>query len=90
MAINRKEKAMFYCKNCGTGFSTIQALTSRPCRRHPAGPNQGRHELYEGDEKSSYTCKYCGQNFHSILVMTERVCQRHPNGPGKGRHSPAL
>ena len=82
--------ATFYCKNCGLGFSTIQALTSRTCRRHPAGPNQGRHELYEGGEKESYTCKYCGQSFHSILLMTERACLRHPKGPGKGQHSPAL
>lgn len=82
--------ANYYCKNCGQRFSSVSALTMNKCIRHPAGPNKGPHELYEGSEKSRYTCKYCGQSFSSIQAMTMNKCYRHPNGPNKGSHSPAL
>ena len=82
------EMANFYCKHCGQRFSSVAALTSQPCVRHPNG--RGKHELYEGSEKSQYTCKYCGQKFSTINLMTSQPCVRHPNGPGKGKHSPAL
>lgn len=80
----------FYCEYCGASFSTVRALTSMTCQRHPDGPHKGRHKLYEGSEKSRYTCKYCGQQYVSISSMTSMTCQRHPNGTHKGRHAPAL
>ena len=80
----------FYCANCGQSFSSVSALTACSCLRHPAGPNKGKHVLYEGSEKSRYTCKYCGQQFSAISSMTACSCLRHPLGPNKGKHSPAL
>jgi predicted nucleic acid-binding Zn ribbon protein len=71
----------FYCANCGSEFSSVQALTSCSCYRHPLGANKGKHFLYEGSEKSKYTCKYCGQQYSSIRSMTSSVCYRHPLGP---------
>ena len=82
------EMANFYCKHCGQRFSSVAALTSQPCVRHPNG--RGKHELYEGDEKDSYTCKYCGREFSSIRNMTGQTCPRHPDGINRGKHSPAL
>ena len=80
----------FYCKYCGYKSSSVRSLTASPCQRHPDGPGNGRHALYEGSEKSSYTCKYCGLKASAINSLTSSKCQRHPNGPMKGRHEPAL
>lgn len=80
----------YYCKHCGSHFSTPSALTSNYCMRHPNGSNRGKHELYEGSEKSQYTCKYCGVKFSTISSLTSNFCMRHPNGSNKGKHSPAL
>ena len=80
----------FYCKYCGRKFSTVSSLTSSPCQRHPAGPNKGKHALYEGSEKSRYTCKNCGREFLNLIALTSSLCQRHPDGPNKGSHQPAL
>lgn len=82
--------ANFYCEYCGQKFSSISALTSVSCNRHPNGPGKGKHKLYEGSEKSKYSCKYCGQSFTTLSGLTAVSCNRHPNGPGKGKHSPAL
>jgi hypothetical protein len=34
----------YYCKHCGTGFSSISSLTASTCSRHPLGPNKGHDE----------------------------------------------
>ncbi|RXG20659.1 hypothetical protein DSM00_2763 [Leeuwenhoekiella aequorea] len=82
--------ANYYCKNCGTKYSSISTMTINKCARHPNGTNKGSHELYEGSEKSRYECKYCGTKYNSISSMTVNRCARHPNGTNKGQHSPAL
>ncbi len=82
--------ANYYCKYCGLRFSSVQSLTAGRCNRHPDGPCQGRHALYQGSEKSQYTCKYCGLKYSSIQSLTAGRCNRHPDGPFKGRHAPAL
>jgi len=81
---------MHYCKHCGLRATTIAALTTNVCSRHPLGPNRGRHTLYQGAEKSRYECQYCGLRAPSIAGLTTNTCQRHPLGAGKGRHEPAL
>jgi len=80
----------YYCKYCGTKNTSLSYLTSNPCMRHPAGPNKGKHALYEGDEKSEYDCKHCGTSNPSLSYLTSNPCQRHPLGPNKGKHEPAL
>ncbi|RYE38910.1 MAG: hypothetical protein EOP48_26410 [Sphingobacteriales bacterium] len=80
----------FYCKNCGSKYSSISSLTAQPCGRHPLGNNKGKHELYEGSEKSQYNCKYCGGKSYSISNLTAQPCGRHPKGNNKGHHEPAL
>ena len=80
----------YYCKYCGTKYSSVSSLTSAPCNRHPDGANKGKHALYEGEEKSQYTCKYCGTKYSSISSLTSAPCNRHPDGANKGKHSPAL
>lgn len=82
--------ANFYCKYCGYKSSNISSLTASPCQRHPNGPNNGKHALYEGSEKSQYVCKYCGTKYPSISILTASPCQRHPNGVNKGKHEPAI
>ena len=82
--------ANYYCKYCGSKFSSISSLTGSSCSRHPEGPRKGPHAPYEGSEKKQYLCKYCGSKFSSISSMTSSSCSRHPNGRGKGRHEPAL
>ena len=82
--------ANYYCEYCGTKRSSVIALTSQFCHRHPDGPNKGKHKLYEGSEKSQYLCKYCGQKRSSIMALTSQFCHRHPDGPNKGKHAPAL
>ena len=79
----------FYCKHCGICRSSVQSLTVNMCPRHPAGPNRGRHEVYEGSEKREYTCIFCGIRRGSIAALTVNMCPRHPAGPNKGRHFPA-
>ena len=80
----------FYCKYCGLKTTSVRSLTASLCQRHPDGPGNGRHVLYEGSEKETYTCKYCGLKSSSINSLTSSKCQRHPNGPQRGRHEPAL
>jgi hypothetical protein len=80
----------FYCEYCGQSFSSVAALTALNCSRHPAGPNKGKHSVYQGSEKPKYTCKYCGQQFRLIQTMTGTCCHRHPDGANRGRHAPAL
>jgi len=82
--------ANFFCEYCGTKYGTIEGLTGNSCTQHPAGPNKGKHKLYEGTEKSKYHCKYCGTASSSINGLTGNACTRHPSGPNKGRHAPAL
>jgi predicted nucleic acid-binding Zn ribbon protein len=82
--------AKFYCEHCGNEYSSVGALTSNSCSRHPDGPGKGRHELYEGALKAKYTCKYCGNTYGSIAALTSNTCGRHPAGPGKGRHAPGI
>ncbi len=80
----------YYCKYCGRKTTSVNSLTASLCQRHPDGPGEGRHALYEGGEKETYVCKYCGHKSTSIASLTSSKCQRHPNGPQKGRHEPAL
>lgn len=80
----------FYCEYCGYKTTSVQSLTAMNCIRHPAGPNKGKHKLYEGSEKSKYTCKYCGYSVGSIQSLTSMNCIRHPNGANKGKHAPML
>ncbi len=75
-----------YCKNCGMKYSSVQALTTGACNRHPDG--RGKHQLYEGSEKQQYVCKYCGMKYSSLQALTAGNCNRHPDG--RGKHSPAL
>lgn len=81
-------KKMYYCKYCGLGYQTINALTAADCVRHPAG--KYKHELYQGTEKKSYECQYCGTKAESIQKLTAPKCRRHPSGAYKGHHVPAL
>jgi DNA-directed RNA polymerase subunit RPC12/RpoP len=80
----------YYCKYCGTKNSSLASLTASSCSRHPAGPNKGKHILYEGEEKSKYECKYCGTSNSNLASLTASSCSRHPLGPNKGKHEPAL
>lgn len=80
----------YYCEYCGQKATSVSSLTNGHCNRHPDGPNEGRHALYEGDEKSEYTCKNCGREFSSLTSLTNGFCMRHPDGTNKGRHQPAL
>lgn len=80
----------YYCKNCGTKYSSISSMTNNSCTKHPNGTNKGQHELYEGNEKSKYTCEFCGIKYTSISSMTNNRCAKHPNGTNKEQHSPTL
>ncbi len=82
--------AKFYCKYCGSSYSSISSLTSGSCSKHPDGGNKGKHVLYEGGEKKEYFCKYCGAKYSSLSSLTSGSCSKHPNGSNKGKHSPAL
>jgi len=70
----------FYCKFCGTKFSSVTSLTGGACFRHPDGAHRGKHALYEGSEKSKYTCKFCGSTNSSISGLTGGSCLKHPSG----------
>lgn len=80
----------YYCQHCGQRYTSVVALTSCNCPRHPEGANKGKHSLYQGTEKTKYCCKYCGQFYASIFAMTSVSCHRHPHGANKGKHAPAL
>ena len=72
----------YYCKWCGTKYSSISSLTSGACSKNPNGK---RHELYEGSEKSHYYCKWCGLKYSSISSLTSGACSRNPDSK---RHEP--
>ncbi len=80
----------YYCKHCGSKYSSIASLTASSCLRHPSGPNKGKHTLYEGSEKSRYECKFCGTGYSSLTSLTTSSCNRHPLGANKGKHEAAL
>lgn len=80
----------FYCINCGREFSSVRALVSENCAKHPLGFCKGKHVLYEGEEKSVYICKYCGHQAKSIRMLVGEKCIKHPGGFGKGPHVPML
>tara|TARA_R110001592_G_scaffold352314_1_gene650062 strand:+ start:1057 stop:1308 length:252 start_codon:yes stop_codon:yes gene_type:complete len=80
----------YYCKHCGVKYSSIRALTSSTCSRHPSGPNKGKHILYEGTEKKEYSCKFCGTKYSLLTALTSGTCPRYLNGTVKGKHEPAL
>jgi DNA-directed RNA polymerase subunit RPC12/RpoP len=80
----------YYCKYCGTKNSNLASLTVSDCQRHPAGPNKGKHALYEGAEKPKYECKHCGASNSNLASLTGSSCPRHPLGANKGHHEPAL
>lgn len=73
----------FYCKWCGTNYSSVSSLTSGHCSRNPEGKY---HELYEGAEKSQYTCKFCGAKYSSLSSLTSGSCSKSPYK----KHHPAL
>lgn len=78
----------YYCKFCGSTYSSVSSLTSGKCPRHPDGAYKGRHQPYEGEPKSKYFCKYCGSSYSSISSLTSGMCPRHPDGSYKGHHNP--
>ena len=73
----------FYCKWCGSNYSSVSSLTSGHCSRNPEGKY---HELYEGAEKSQYTCKFCGAKYSSLSSLTSGSCSKSPYK----KHHPAL
>ena len=79
----------FTCVYCGQQRSSMAALVSAVCPRHPDGVNKGRHRAYEGADKSEYVCKYCGQKRQTVQALVSSPCPRHPDGVNKGKHSPA-
>jgi DNA-directed RNA polymerase subunit RPC12/RpoP len=84
------ETKNYYCEYCGQKYTSVSALTSNRCYRHPDGTYKGKHKLYEGSEKKKYTCKHCGQTAATISALTSSRCPRHPKGNYKGQHAPAL
>lgn len=76
--------ANFYCKCCGSKYSSVSSLTSGSCYKNPEGKH---HALYEGSEKSQYTCKFCGSKYSSISSLTSGSCYKNPNGK---HHCPAI
>ena len=76
--------ANFYCKCCGSKYSSISSLTSMSCSKNPDGKH---HVLYEGSEKSQYACKYCGSKYSSLSSLTSMSCSKNPTGK---HHSPAM
>ena len=76
--------ANFYCKYCGSKYSSINSLTAGNCSKNPESKH---HSLYEGTEKSQYVCKYCGGKYSSITSLTAGMCSKNPNSK---HHSPAL
>jgi len=80
----------YYCAYCGYKASSVRALTTSKCMRHPDGALKGVHVLYEGAEKEEYVCRHCGCKASSLRALTAGKCMRHPKGAFKGCHSPAL
>lgn len=78
----------YFCEYCGLKFSSVRSLTALRCNRHPLGPGNGNHQLYEGAEAHKYLCEYCGQESSSISGLTGLRCTRHPTDPRNGRHKP--
>jgi DNA-directed RNA polymerase subunit RPC12/RpoP len=64
----------FYCKWCGSSYSSISSLTSNSCSKSPTK----RHQPYEGGEKSKYYCEYCGSSYSSISNLTSNSCSKSP------------
>jgi len=75
--------ANYYCKWCGSKYSSISGLTSGSCSKNPNGK---KHELYEGSEKSQYVCKYCGSKYSSLSGLTSGSCSKSPTK----KHQPAM
>jgi len=75
--------ANFYCKWCGTKYSSVSSLTANPCSKNPEG---NKHALYEGSEKAQYTCKFCGTKYSSLSSLTANPCSKSPTK----KHQPAL
>jgi len=76
--------ANFYCKYCGSKYSSVSSLTAGSCSRNPEGKH---HALYEGTEKSMYVCKFCGSKYSSLTSLTAGSCSRNT---GSKHHEPAL
>ena len=74
----------YYCKCCGSKYSTITSLTSGSCTKNPEGRH---HVLYDGSEKSQYVCKYCGSKYSTLAILTSGTCSKNPDGK---YHSPAI
>ena len=75
--------ANFYCKWCGSKYSSVSNLTSGSCSKNPEG---NKHGLYEGSEKPKYTCKYCGTSYSSLANLCLGSCSKSPHK----RHHPAM
>lgn len=75
------DMANFYCKCCGSKYSSISSLTGSHCSKS----SSGRHVLYEGEEQSHYYCAYCGSKYSSLSSLTGSHCSKSPTG----RHFPA-
>jgi DNA-directed RNA polymerase subunit RPC12/RpoP len=78
----QQKAAHYYCKWCGSKYSSISSLTAGSCSRNSNGK---KHELYEGSEKKQYYCKWCGSKYSSISSLTAGSCSRNPNGK---KHEP--
>ena len=75
--------ANYYCKWCGTKYSSVSSLTWGSCSRNPEGK---KHGLYEGTEKSQYVCKYCGLKYSTLSSLCFGSCSKSPYK----KHHPAL
>ncbi|MBR5097437.1 MAG: hypothetical protein IK094_10075 [Treponema sp.] len=82
--------ANYYCEYCGHRASSVQALTSNKCPKHPDGQFKGCHKLYEGREKEKYMCKYCGKEYNNLESLTNNLCSRNPSDARIKYHAPAL
>lgn len=83
-ADTKPDSQKYFCKYCGSEYSSISKLTFHRCSFNPHGKN---HALYEGSEKEQYACKYCGSEYSSISKLTFHHCSKNPNGK---YHSPAI
>jgi len=80
---NQNKMANFYCKWCGSKYSSVSSLTAGSCSKNPEGKH---HALYEGSEKAQYTCKFCGSKYSSISSLTAGSCSKSPTK----HHQPAM
>ena len=86
VSTNEKTKinmANFYCKWCGSKYSSVTSLTSGSCSKNPEGK---KHGLYEGSEKSQYVCKCCGSKYSSLTSLCSGSCSKSPTK----KHQPAM